>query len=241
MGSKVVKPSQKVENKNMIENMEALFAEDFEPQIVSRTKEVSQEVLERCNAFAELQSKTDFSTTSRWNEKGKPVRIEPLYTGVFKMDCITKRGTIRKKINNPQYVPLSRAMHGKKLTIEQGGHIDKNKVWFVYISPLVLEKYEKLNGDNDIVMKDGYIEDDFGRIVNEKDIGVKISKIEITSMMDEQDGKQVSIKPETPVYKFVDKDSEEEKSLLEKIEKAEEFGNKYGFTQEEAIVIEEDF
>ena len=236
---KIVKPTKNVENKT-IEDMETLFAEDFVPQIISKKIEMSEEVLERCSAFAEIQSRTDFSSTSNWNEKGKPIRIVPLYSGVFKMDGATKKGTVRKKINNPQYILLSRAMHKQKLEIEQAGHIDKNKVWFVYITPLVLEKYQKLDDNHDIITKEGYIGDDFGRIVKETDIDKKLSKIEVTAMMDEQDGKQVSIKPESPVYKFVDKDSDEEKSLLEKIEKAEEFGRRNGFVQEECIKIEED-
>ena len=236
---KIIKPSQ-AENKNTIEDMEALFSENFEPQIVSRVKEVSEETLKMCENFAKVQALTDFSETSRWNEKGKPYTLKGLYVKVFKMEETTKKGTVRKKINNPQYIPLSRAMHKQKLEIEQAGHIDKNKVWFVYISPLVMEKYQKLDDNHDIITKEGYVEDDFNRIVKETDIDKKISKIEVTAMMDEQDGKQVSIKPESPVYKFVDKDSDEEKSLLEKIEKAEEFGRINGFVQEECIKIEED-
>lgn len=236
---KVIKPTN-VQNKNAIEDMEALFTEDFVPQIVSKKVEMSAEILERCSAFAELQAKTDFSPTSKWNEKGKPIRIAPLYTGVFKMDGVTKKGTTRKKINNPQFVPLSRAMHKEKITIEQAGHIDKNKVWFVYINPLILEKYQKLDTNYDVVVKEGYVEDDFGRIVKESDIGKKITKVEITAVLDKDEvGNQISIKPENPVYKFVDTDSDEEKALIEKIEKAEEYGRRHGFVEEESITVED--
>jgi len=158
--SKIVKPEQPEQNDEI--NLKDLLEVDFEIVTKSRKAEVDEKVLAKASEIAKVFSESNITDGVK-----VPITLEKLYS-LFGEPSVTRKGTMRTKLNTPIYDVLVKEMHKVGLDINQFGKHSKIRVkatgkekeaYLVEVSKLVLKDHQEVKSNGEITTKEGWVVD----------------------------------------------------------------------------------
>jgi len=233
--SKVVKPVKTIETNDTIESLKEMLL-NVEIVTMPRKVEIDEKTLKTSKDVAKVYSSINWKDIE--TKTGKQeflIALENIYKA-YGEKALTDKNTVRKKINTPIFVSLSRELHKEGLDITQGGRKARMKlsggkdkeVQAVILTPLVLKKYQEVNSDGDVIISKGWIVDSFDKSMMEEDLesnNMYLLNLELYR----PEGKE-----ELDIFSvLVERDSAEEKKYLECEEKANEEAKNAEFVKEE--------
>ena len=233
--SKVVKPVKTIETNDTIESLKEMLL-NVEIVTMPRKVEIDEKTLKTSKDVAKVYSSINWKDIE--TKTGKQeflIALDNIYKA-YGEKALTGKNTVRKKINTPIFVSLSRELHKEGLDITQGGRKARMKlsggkdkeVQAVILTPLSLKEYQELDSDGDINTKKGWIIDSLGKSILEEDLernNMYLLNLEFYRPEGKEKIDNFSV--------IVEKDSDNEKKYLDCEEKSKEEAKNAEFVKEE--------